>query len=65
MKKVNVGIVGSGGMGKIHASAYMRNPGACIKSVCSVSRELVQEFADGEWDSVQYSEGRIKNQFAL
>ena len=25
MKKVNVGIVGTGGMGKIHASAYMRD----------------------------------------
>jgi Predicted dehydrogenases and related proteins len=57
MKKVNVGIIGTGGMGKIHAYQYMKNPDAHVYGVCSLTRELAQDFADGKWENVQYSEG--------
>lgn len=57
MKKINIGIVGTGGMGKIHATAYMKNPNAYVYGVCSITKELAQEFADGKWGTVEYSEG--------
>ena len=60
MNKLNIGIVGTGGMGKIHASAYMKNPNAHVLGVCSITRELAQDFADGKWEFVQYSEGEMK-----
>lgn len=63
MKKVRIGIVGTGGMGKIHASAYMKNEDVQVAGVCSITRELAQEFADGNWDSVEYSEGSMKTCF--
>ena len=59
-KKINIGIVGTGGMGKIHAASYMKNKDAHVFGVCSLTRELAQEFADGKWETVQYSEWEMK-----
>ncbi|MCG8400710.1 MAG: Gfo/Idh/MocA family oxidoreductase, partial [Firmicutes bacterium] len=63
MSRINVGIVGTGGMGKIHATAYMKNKEAYVYGVCSINRELAQDFADGKWESVAYSEGEMSTKF--
>jgi predicted dehydrogenase len=60
MGALRIGIVGTGGMGKIHASAYMKNPDCIVNGVCSITRDLAQDFADGRWESVAYSEGEMK-----
>jgi predicted dehydrogenase len=57
--RLRIGIVGTGGMGKIHAAAYMKNPRAEVRGVSSLTRELAQEFADGKWETVAYSEGTM------
>jgi len=60
MEKVNVGLVGTGGMAKVHATSYMKNPDVKVLGVCSITREMAQDFADGKWESVAYSEGEMK-----
>jgi len=60
MKKLNIGIVGTGGMAKIHATAYMKNPSVKVTGVCSITRELSERFARGDWESVAYSEGDME-----
>lgn len=51
-EKLKIGIVGTGGMGKIHAAAYMKNEQAAVRGVCSVTRDLAQDFANGNWGTV-------------
>ena len=58
--KLKIGIVGTGGMGKIHAAAYMKNEHAVVRGVCSITRDLAQEFADGKWGTVEYGEGQME-----
>jgi predicted dehydrogenase len=60
MKQLRVGIVGTGGMGAIHAAAYMRNPDVKVVGVCSISRNLAEEFACGNWGKVSFSEGELQ-----
>ncbi len=59
MSKINIGIVGTGGMARIHAAAYMKNEDAYVYGVCSASKEHSKQFADGEWGSVAYGEGEM------
>jgi predicted dehydrogenase len=46
-------------MAKIHASAFMSNDSAEVVGVCSITRELAQDFADGNWGTVEYGERRV------
>ena len=57
MEKFNVGIIGTGGMGKAHAHSYMRNENVNIMGVCSKTRELARSFACGEWKQETDYEG--------
>lgn len=59
MSKINIGIVGTGGMAKIHTTAYMRNQDAYVYGVCSALGEHSEQFASGEWETVAYSEGEM------
>ncbi len=62
MKKLNIGIIGTGGMAKIHTTAYMKNENCCVKAVCGISIDDAKRFAKGNWSSVAYSEGNLKIQ---
>lgn len=60
MSKLRIGMVGTGGMGKIHAAAYMKNQDCIVAGVCSITTELAREFAEGKWETVAYGEGEMK-----
>jgi len=45
MRKVNVGVIGTGGAGRYHAMHYVKNPQAELIAVCSRNADRVKEFA--------------------
>lgn len=53
-EKLRVGIVGTGGMGKVHARAFMKNPEVEVYGVCSGHVERARQFARGEWGPIRY-----------
>lgn len=56
MKKLKVGIVGAGGMGKIHARAYMNNPNAEVVAACEKDRKKFDDFVNCKWGKVEYED---------
>lgn len=46
MKKINVGIVGCGHIGKIHALAFSKTPNAVLAAVCDANKERAKALAD-------------------
>jgi len=45
---VNVGLIGIGGMGRMHFNCYNNNPGAKIVALCDVNEAKLQ----GDWSSI-------------
>jgi predicted dehydrogenase len=60
MTKVRIGIVGTGGMAKIHTTAYMKNDNCQVTSICGINMQDAQQFASGNWGNVAYSEGALE-----
>ncbi len=67
MKKVKVGVVGVGGMGTIHAGAYMNNPEVEVVAACDINKKELNEFASGNWKKVEYEEalGRFEPKYQI
>jgi len=56
VKKLKVGIIGAGGMGKIHAGCYMNNPNVEVAAACEKDREKLDDFVDCKWGKVEYED---------
>ncbi len=67
MKELKVGIVGAGGMGKIHAGSYMNNPNAKVVAACEKNRKRLDNFINGEWGKVEYEDvlGSFKPKYRI
>lgn len=57
VSKINVGIVGTGHMGKAHTISYMKNTYAQVYGVCTDTVENAQAFADGGWEIIDKEAG--------
>lgn len=53
---LRVGIVGTGGMAKVHAHCFMRNPHCQVAAVSGHTQKNTKAFARGKWGQVSYSE---------
>jgi len=56
MDKIKIGIIGVGGMGKIHAGAYMNNPNAEVVAACEKNKERLNDFVNCKWEKVEYED---------
>lgn len=45
-KKIKVAIVGCGGIGGVHAAAYLKNPKVELYAVCDINEERLNKFAE-------------------
>lgn len=55
MRKLRVGIFGTGGMGKTHAHCLMRHPDVEVVAAWSRSQANLKKFTDAKWDPIVYA----------
>jgi len=47
MKKLRIGVVGTGSLAGVHIKAYRTNPSVEITSVCDINGDRARQFASG------------------
>lgn len=53
---LKVGIIGTGGMGKVHAHAFMRNRHCEVVAAAGHTKKNLDRFVRGDWDPVVYDQ---------
>ena len=60
MKKVRIGVIGAGGMGRTHALGYRKDERSELTALCDVDRALTDRLcAGGDWPSVDYGDALV------
>jgi predicted dehydrogenase len=59
IKKLKVGIVGTGGMAKVHTSCFQQNKNCEVIAVCSRNKNRLKKFCKGEWEDVVYANEKL------
>ncbi|RKX55932.1 MAG: hypothetical protein DRP50_01515 [Thermotoga sp.] len=64
-EKIGIGIVGTGGIGKIHTWALMRNKNCHVIAACSVNEDELEQFKQGIWEKTPYTGEKIKPKYPV
>lgn len=57
MKKLRIGLIGIGGIGKVHGICFMNNPEVEVLAACARTKENLEKFGKGEWGKMDYLPG--------
>lgn len=54
--KTRIGVIGAGGMGRVHANAYANHPDCELVAICDTNKNIVERMMKGDWPRVDYGD---------